>query len=553
MIDSQSFSDELRRYIGLFMRWAWLFALAIVLAGSVAYFISFKITPVYQATTTMLISEAPSTRSTDYASLLTSERLTQTYSQLITKQPVLEGVIEQLGLSLPVSRLKKMIQVQPVRDTQLIEIKVNDTDPNRAAQIANSLVIEFAQQNQALQTARYTDTKDSLSQQLSELNQRIQDSNQAILDLEDDPENKGEKDRLETILTQDRQTYAYLLQTFEQVRLAEAQATSNVIQAEQAIVPTSPIRPRPIQNTIIAAVLGLAAAIGLTTLIEALDDTIKGPDSIAKNLDIPILGIITKHDSEKTRPITVAYPRSPVSEAFRALRTNIQFAGVDRPIQSLLITSPSPSEGKTTVAINISAVLAQGGKRVVLIDADLRRPKLHKRMGLNNRGGLTGLFVQSQMYLETALQRTETVNLKVLTSGDLPPNPAELLGSEKMNTIIRRIREEADIIVIDSPPIMAVTDAAVMAPKADGVLIVVKPGYTRKDTLKNCIDQLMHVNANILGIVINDVELGHAKYGYNYYYKGYNAYQEYYSDDSGSKTNGNGQRKSERRGLKVLK
>lgn len=549
MSGSATFSDEIRRYFSLLMHWWWLWVLMTVLGGVGAYLISSQITPVFQASTTVLINEAPSTRTTDYASLLTSERLTQTYSQLITKQPVLDGVIQLLNLDISLTDMRRNIVVSPVRETQLIEIRVTDTDPERASQIANTLVTVFAQQNQALQAARYGDTKENLALQLSEIGARIQENNQALLALSENPANKPERDRLETLLTQDRQTYAYLLQTFEQVRLAEAQTTSNVIQAEPASVPTRPVRPQPFQNTIIASAVGLVLAIGIALLIETIDDSIKGPEDVTRNTGIAVLGVISKHSEDGNRPISISQPRSPVSEAFRALRTNIQFAAVDREIRTVLITSPSPTEGKTTISINLAAVLAQSGKRVALVDGDLRRPKLHKRLGLPNRAGLSSLFVQSHMYLDGSLQKTETPNLWVVTSGDLPPNPAELLASEKMTSILTGLQQQLDLIVVDSPPIMAVTDAAVLAPKVDGVVLVVRPGATKISALESCVEQMSRVGANILGVVINDVEFGNSRFSYNYYYRGYHTYYEYYGDSE--KSMRTGRRKSERTSSKA--
>jgi non-specific protein-tyrosine kinase len=444
---------------------------------------------------------------------------------------VLEGVIQALSLDMTATDLRRAIFVEPVRDTQLIEIRVEDTDPVRGAQIANALVTVFAQQNQALQAARYADVKDSLSMQLNELTQKISSDSSALQAVSDDIASKAERDRLETILTQDRQTYAYLLQTYEQVRLAEAQSTSNVIQAEPATVPERPIRPRTLQNTILAAMFGLVFSVGVVLLIETLDDSVKGPADVTRSCNLPVLGVISRHNTDGGRPVTVAEPRSPVSEAFRALRTNIQFASVDRPMNTILVTSASPAEGKTTITVNLALVMAQSGRRVALIDGDLRRPKLHRRLGVPNRTGLSGLFVQPLGQMDGALQKTETTNLRVLTSGDLPPNPAELLGSDKMHAILRQVREEVDVILIDTPPIMAVTDAAVLAPKMDGVLLVVKPGVTKQAALRSCADQLSRVGANLLGVILNDVEFGRSRYGYNYYYKGYYyAYQEYYGD-----------------------
>jgi non-specific protein-tyrosine kinase len=519
-LETPSFADDIQRYVGLLRRWAWLLILVTVLAGVAAYLLSQRTTPVYQAVTTVLINEAPATRSTDYSAVMTSERLAQTYSQLMTKQPVLERVINSLSLPYDVDDLKEAIQVQPVRDTTLIEVRVEGADPAEAAAIANSLVVEFADSNQELQASRYAASKDSLSAQLDEMNRQIETTTEQIAALGSAGETQTERDRLEANLAQYRQTYAYLLQSYEQVRLAEAQSTSNVIQAEPATTPERPIRPRTFTNTLLAMVVGLLFAAGLVFLIEALDDTLKGPDQVTAQLGLPVLGLVTRHPTSDGQPVTLAQPRAPVSEAFRSLRTNIQFASVDKPLRTLLVTSPTPAEGKSTVAVNLGVVLAQGGKRVALIDADLRRPRVHKLLGLTNRNGISELFVQEQLSLNGALQPSAAENLFALTSGDLPPNPAELLGSEKMAEIIRLVASEVDLLVIDSPPVIAVTDSSVLAPRVDGVLLVLKPGVTQLGAARQTVAQLQRLGANLLGVVLNEVDFKSSRY-YLSHYKGY--------------------------------
>ncbi len=316
-MENPSFADDMQRYFGLLRRWAWLLILATLLAGAAAYLVSKRITPVYQAVTTVLINEAPATKSADYSAIMTSERLAQTYSQLMTKQPVLEGVMARLGLDLDIEDLKTAIQVQPVRDTTLIEVRVDDTDPARAADIANTLVVEFADRNQALQTSRYAASKDSLSAQLDEMNAQIETTTNQVAELAAGAETQTERDRLEANLAQYRQTYAYLLQSYEQVRLAEAQSTSNVIQAEPATAPERPIRPRAFTNTLLAMVVGLMFAAGLVFLIEAMDDTLKGPDQVTGQLGLPVLGLVVRHNITEGKPVTMTEPRSQVAEAFR--------------------------------------------------------------------------------------------------------------------------------------------------------------------------------------------------------------------------------------------
>ncbi len=405
-----------------------------------------------------------------------------------------------------------------MRDTTLIEVSVEDTDPQQAADIANTLVAEFALSNQALQASRYQASKDSLATQLDEMNRQIQTTTDQLAELKGTIENQPERDRLDANLTQYRQTYAYLLQSYEQVRLAEAQSTSNVIQAEPASASDLPIRPRTLTNTILAMVVGLMFAAGVVFLIEALDDTLKGPDQVTAQLGLPVLGMISRHQIVEGRPVTLTQPRSQVAEAFRSLRTNIQFASVDHPLRTLLVTSPTPAEGKSTVAANLSVVLAQGGRRVALIDADLRRPRVHKLFGISNQLGMSELFVQDRVALNGSLQSTEAPDLMALTSGGLPPNPAELLGSEKMAEIIRQVGTQVELVVIDSPPVTAVTDSSVLAPRVDGVLLVLKPGVTRLGAARQTVEQLQRLGANLLGVVLNDVDLRRSGYYYKSYY-----------------------------------
>jgi non-specific protein-tyrosine kinase len=538
-METRSFSDDLQRYLALLWHWAWLLVLAAALAGGVAFLVSKQMSPVYQASTTVLINEAPATRSNDYSSVLTSERLTQTYSQLLTKQPALQGVIERLALDITVDDLAQQINVQPVRDTQLIEVRVEDTDKTRAVLIANALVAEFDEQNQALQTSRYASIKQSLETQLAEVDLQIQQTSQAMVALGQDLSAQAERERLDAIQAQYRQTYAYLLQSYESVRLAEAQSTSNVVQVEPATALEAPVRPRVMTNTVLAVVVGLMLAVGVVFLIEALDDTIRGPEEIARQLGLPVLGVIGHMPAQGEGLMTVTQPRSPISEAFRALRTNIQFASVDTPVRKLLVTSPSPSDGKSTVVANLGAVLAQNGQRVVLIDADLRRPRLHKVMRLPNRRGVSELFVQPQLILDGAAQKTETPNLFTVTSGSLPPNPSELLGSSKMVEILKTAEQDANMIILDTPPVLAVTDAVVLAPRVDGVLLVVKPGATKMAAARQSANQLRQVGAKLLGVVLNDVEIKRSRY-YYYHYQGY--YYTYYDNYGGENDNGSRQK-----------
>lgn len=531
-------SIDVRRYLALAWHWAWLIVLATVLAAGAAYLITRQMTPVYQASTTLLINEAPSNKTADYNALLTSERQARTYAQLMSKRPVLEAVIGQLGLDLNPDALHEMVSINLVRDTQLIVIDVQDTDPERAAQIANTLVIVFSDQLQATQASRFASSKDSLQKQIGDVETQIEATRDQIQAAQD----ADETARLETRLTQHQQTYNNLIMSFEQVRMAEAQTLSGVAQVEPAITPRAPIRPNVFQNTILAGLVGLMLAAGLIFALDALDDTVKDPEEISKQFRLPVLGVIAEFAGDEQELITLHAPRAPVSEAFRSLRTNIQYASVDKPIRSLLVTSAAPSDGKTTIISNLAVVMAQGGRRVTLVDADLHRPRIHRVFESDNSSGLSGIFVQPKVQLNGWVQATNLPGLQLVSSGALPPNPSELLGSNKMREILDALLADNDIVLLDTPPVLSVTDSSVLAPLVDAVLLVIRPGATHSGALKQAIEQLHRVNANLIGFVINGIGLHNSSYSYYYrdYYKRYTNYYEPVSASRNGKRVGKG-------------
>lgn len=212
--------------------------------------------------------------------------------------------------------------------------------------------------------------------------------------------------------------------------------------------------------------------------------------------------------------ITLTDPRSPAAEAYRTLRTNIDFSGLDRSIHALLVTSVAPVAGKSLTLANLAVAMAQGDKRTILVDADLRRPTLHTLFGLNNDKGLTSLFIDAKGPIEPALKDVAVPNLQVLTSGPLPPNPAELLGSQRMLDVIAALKQRADIVLFDAPPVIAVTDAAVLGKRVDGVVLVVDAGQTRREHARRAKEQLEKLNIRIVGAVLNGASVDTSLGGY---------------------------------------
>lgn len=518
---------QLRQYALMVWRWLWLIVLGTALAAGAAYVVSKRMTPVYSATVTLLINQAPSYgfANSDYTSLLTSERLARTYSELLRTPKVLGPVAEKLGLSkLPV------VQAQLVRDTQLLKVSVENTDPALAADIANTVAQVFKDMNEAQQLSRYTALKDSLAGQIQQVEKDIAATQVEIDSLRGplSPSEEARRAQLQTTLAQYRSNYTSLTNNLTQVRLAETQATNSVSVAQEAEAPIAPVRPRTLTNTALAAVVGALLALGMAFLIEYLDDTIKTPDDVEQVAQAPTLGLIARIEGGEPaqKLIAARTPRSPISEAYRVLRTNIQFGSVDKPLSSLLVTSGNPTEGKSTTAANLAVVMAQSGKRVVLVDSDLRRPVQHKYFGLSNNRGLTTALLDGHVPVEDHLQATEIENLRVMSSGPLAPNPAELLGSQRMAQVLDELKQHADILILDSPPIMVVTDPVLLARQVDGTLLVADAGNTRRAVLARALDALRSANVHLLGVALNRIRPSRSGY-YSYAYQ----YDSYYSSD----------------------
>lgn len=530
-------ADGIRETIYLFWSWAWLIVLAGLFAGATAFYVSIRTLPIYQTSTRLLVSDPPAMRSIDYSGIVSSQTMTRTYAEMLVERPVLQGVINQLGLSKTPEALKESISVELVRDTQLLVVSVDDPNPALAADIANTIARVFTDRIGELQSQRYSATREGLAKQVSDMEQQIESTNQALAANGHDPEQQMQ---LEARLTEYQRLYSNLVTNYEQVRLAEAQTSTNVVVSEPATVPTIPISPKTTRNIALSILAGMLFAAGMIFAADTLDDTIKNPEELRKKFGLSILGLIASHESADEKPISLVQPRSPVAESFRALRTNTTFAGVDKPLRRILVTSATPQEGKTTITSNLAVTLAQGERKVALIDADLRRPQIHRKFGLYNRVGLSDLFLLARpldILPQGVIQRDEAAKLAIITSGKLPPNPAELLTSQKMAHFLELLNQEFDLILIDTPPVLTVTDAAALASSVDGVILVAKPGVTKLRDFQQALEQLQTVNARVLGVVLNEVDPRSRRYGY-YYHRYYSKYSSYYEEPGSGRKKG---------------
>lgn len=513
---------ELRRYGSLLKRWLWLIISLTLAAALGAFAINSLTAPIYRASTTLLIDQAPSlVASPNYDSLLTGERLAKTYRELMRKRPVLSRVIEKLNLNLNAEQLAGNVIIDIVRDTQLMVLSVEDPDPQKAVQIANEIAKEFNAQNLNLQANRYSATKQSLQEELTKLQSDISQTQATLDQLKASPDQATEQNRLQTLLAQYRNSYSSLLKSFEDVRLAEAQSTSDLNVVEEAQTARK-VRPNTLSNTLLAAFVGLLLAIGLAFLIEYLDDSIKTTEQVEQLSGVSTLGIIAriKGNDLISRLVTLYQPDSPAAEAYRVLRANIEFSEIDNPIRTIVVTSSHSGEGKSTTVANLAVAMAQTGKRVILVDTDLRRPSLHRYFQKSNGRGVTTALLEPGGSAGEHLAFSGVENLHLLLSGPLPPNPSELLGSQRMIDLVEELTGLADVILFDSSPLLPVVDPTLMARISDATLIVVHSGVTRAGALKKAKNQLLQSGTRLLGVVLNRVSTSHSTY-YYYYHDNY--------------------------------
>jgi len=321
--------------------------------------------------------------------------------------------------------------------------------------------------------------------------------------------------------------YELLIKRFKEASLTEDMRTGNIRVVDRAEVPNHPVRPRKRHNLILALIVGLVTGVGLAFFFEYLDNTIKLPEDVKQHLKTPYLGPVPLFTSEKAgnpddgiHPDLVGLhaPKSSASESYRGIRTSILFSSAESAPQVLLISSAAPKEGKTITAANLAVVMAQANGKTIILDCDLRRPTMHRLFGISKDMGVSNLLVGGGSAKE-AIIHTRIPNLDIIPCGTIPPNPSEILGSARMLTLLNGLRKLYAHILIDSPPSTAVTDAVVLSKSVDGVVMVVRTGYTAREIVKNGMAQFGAVGAHILGAVLNGVDMrGNGYYYYQYYY-----------------------------------
>jgi len=553
---------ELVAYLRLFRKWLWLLALGAFLAGGAAFLRASRLPDIYQASVTVQVGSAMEQPNPQYGDLITGENLARTYVHLAKSYDVLSAAVQASNLAISPDALGGSLRASVVEGTSLMVLTVTSTDPVLAADMANAVAEQLVRNNPSNLTVQQQEQIDLARGEIAKLNQELSTArveltsiDNRLANLTDEDEIRALRERRDTVVAQINQASQNIASYSNMI--SNLQQRTNVLTIiERARIPTRAIGANLFSQALLGAMVGAALAGGLALLIEYLDDTISGPTEATQLLGVPTLAAITRfgkpRDGYQQRLITYRDPGSPSAEEYRTLRTNLLFSsnGSTPAKRAHVITSPGPSEGKSVTVANLAVTMAMAGWRVLLIDADLRRPRMHEAFNLKNDVGLSTLLSISPDDLNPAtpdgsrllrsiqdcVQETDIPGLRVITSGHIPLNPTEVLGSASMQRWFQefRARDDIDIILFDSPPALVVADSAVLASAIDvPVLLVVEARGTRRGAAALVREQFEQLSIKISGVVLNAVsprDRGTYGYGYNYYY--------YYYSDSSAKSAG---------------
>jgi capsular exopolysaccharide synthesis family protein len=449
---------ELTRYVRLLRRRLWMIVACPIVAALAAGIVSFMLSPVYEAHTALLVWPANLGPADANAAPLNPDQIAKTYASLLKQPPLLEAVARELGLNLRPEDMAGQITVTPQVNTTILDVTVSDTNPARARDIANSLVDQLV-----------LEVKDIKARNAASTNARLSD----VLWV-----------------------------------------------ASPATLPDRPVAPRKTLNVLFAFVAGLVLALGVAFLLEYLDQSIKTDEELTERLGLISMGhlLFLPPGKGKRGELVTLDAESHAAEAYKALRTSLMFSTIDQELKEIVITSAELGEGKSRTAANLAIVLAETGQRTLLIDADFRRPSQHRIFGRVRNVGLSNLIVQDVGEADAILAVDGVPNLWLLTSGPTPPNPSELLGSGRMRELLAGLREHFAYIVVDTPPVNAVTDASILAASSNGTVLVVEQGRTTYPALKHAKQMLDRVGARTLGAVMNKVRASNGSYAYAYGY-----------------------------------
>ncbi len=444
---------ELRDYLRIVRRRWMVIVLTVLLTVGAAALLTFTATPQYASSARLFVSTAQGNTSEAYQGGLFSAERVTSYADLLSSRQLAATVANDLGGDVEPEALSGRVTAEVVPETVILELTAQDADPAEAQLLAQTYA-------------------------------------EAMVDL------------VRELETPPGQTVAPIKATI----------------VDPASRATMPVSPQPVRNLGLGLVLGLLLGVGLAVVRELLDTSITSPGDVGEATEAPLMGNIAYDQGARSQPLVTSLDsHAPRVEAFRVLRTNLQFVDVDVANKVFVVTSALPGEGKTTTAVNLALTLAQTGTQTLLMECDLRRPKALELLGLDNAVGLTTVLV-GKVDLDDVIQVEGDSGLHLLGSGAVPPNPAELLQSNAMDELLKEVRDRYEYVIIDAPPLLPVTDAALLTAQSDGSLLVVRHGKTTKDQLEQAVDRLRQVDAEPIGVVMNMTPAKGRRSGYGYGY-----------------------------------
>jgi len=524
--------DELdyRRLVRLVWSRRWLVLACVVLAAGAAFGASKLQTPIYQARASLIVQQKateelfkPGTGVDSF----TQDRNVKTEIKVLESQPIQDVVTSELGGKVP------GVNGGQESGTNILTAAVSSTDKELARKAANAYAVAYinTRRTQAvddvLAAAKQVGAKvQEFQAQLDGVDTKIEElTKQDAARLAKDPKSQPSPEL--GPLRAERASADGLRSTFkqklDQLQVDSAQKTGGAQLVEQARLPKQPISPKPLRNSVLGGLLGLLIGMGLVFLLDQLDDDLRSKEDVeAASGGLAVLGLIPEVDQWKDRTIALVSDATKeervAAEAYRALRTSVLFLGLDRQMRSIQVTSPLQGEGKSTTTANLAVTLAQAGTRVIAMCCDLRRPRLHEFFGLSNEKGFTSVLLGLDPLKDVVQQVPGIANLKLVASGPVPTNPSELLLSERAANIITVLQTQCDVLLLDCPPVLPVTDAVAMSQRAQGTIVVVSASETSRRELRRTVEILRQVNAPLLGTVINGVARSDTGYGYGYGY-----------------------------------
>jgi succinoglycan biosynthesis transport protein ExoP len=488
----------LRDYLTVLRRRKGTVLVTVFVIVAAAVVLSLFRTPVYSAESRVVLRQGATESVFDDtgARVVDPARLVQTEIEMLRSQPVEDKVRAIIGKAPRVS-------ARSIPQTDVIAITARSTSRTEAAQVANAYAQAYIDVRREQAVTELLEAAKQIQEKIADLDRQIEESSSL------------QRDRL-------AQQQLVFKEKLDQLQVDSELKRGGAQLASPAKVPTSPVSPKPVRSGALAFGFSLFLGVGLAFLREYLDDSIKGKEDVERaSHGLQVLGLIPAVPSWKVREeawvVSVTEPASPPAEAYRTLRTAVQFLALDRPVWTLQITSSNAQEGKTTTLANLGVAFARAGQRVVLLCCDLRRPRIHDFFGVSNDIGFTSVLL-GEVELAGALQPTTTDRLYVLASGPLPPNPSELLASRHLPRLLEQLTNEGFMVLIDSPPVLPVTDAMVLSKRVDATLLVSVAGETTRKEVSRAVELLEQVNAPLVGAVLNGVtDEGTYGYAYGYY------------------------------------